>query len=332
MRFRFSIVGFVFTVAPFAHGEVIYVSSLGTHGVLRYDDATGAFIDEFISAGSGGLNQPHGILERCDDILVASFGTDSVLRYDRATGSFIDVFISAATGLDNPVYMRYGPDGRIYISSQGSDEVLRYSFDGTFVDAFVTAGSGGLDGPSGFAFGPDGRLYVAGRFSANVIAYDAATGAFDEVIADATFGLGAGTTFGLNFGDNGDLYFASAGSVFRYDLDTTSILSTTPLGSAIGIEPGSTGDIFVATGNNLRIIDTATGAVSGLFLSGGSISTLNFFRFPSPAPAPGCTPIPAVSTWGVAMLALGLLILGTVSLKSTAAANREVLKGNWVAG
>src|SRR5262245_3822163 len=78
---RFAI--FAVTFAASAHADVVYVSSLGTHQVLRYDAATGAFIDTFISVGSGGLNQPHGILERCDDILVASFGTDSVLRYDR---------------------------------------------------------------------------------------------------------------------------------------------------------------------------------------------------------------------------------------------------------
>ena len=51
-----------------AGADVIYVSSLGTDEILRYDADTGNFIDTFISAGSGGLDKPHGILERCDDI------------------------------------------------------------------------------------------------------------------------------------------------------------------------------------------------------------------------------------------------------------------------
>lgn len=305
----------ILAITTTAQADVVYVSSLGTHEVLRYDSGTGAYIDTYVSAGSGGLNQPHAILERCDDILVASFGSDSVLRYERSNGAFLGVFIAPATGLDNPVYMRYGPDGNLYISSQGNDQILRYSTEGVFIDAFVTTGSGGLDGPSGFAFGSDGRFYVAGRFSGNVIAYNATTGAFIEVIADSSDGLGAGNTFGLNFGDNGDLYFASNGLVYRYDLDTASILATIPLGSAIGIEPGPAGDIFVATANNLRVIDTATNAVSSPFLSGGTINTLNFFRFPSAIPAPGCLPpgVPAVSTWGTLVIALLLLTAGTLA-------------------
>jgi DNA-binding beta-propeller fold protein YncE len=301
----------VLATAAAARAEIVYVSSLGTHEVLRYDATTGNYVDIFITAASGGLSQPHGILERCDDILVASFGNHRVLRYHRDTGAFIDVFLPTANGLSQPTYLQYGPDGNLYVSSQGSDQILRYTTEGVFIDAFVTAGSGGLDGPSGFAFGPDGRLYVAGRYSANVIAYDATSGAFAEVIADAADGLGAGNTFGLNFGDNGDLYFASNGVVFRYDLDSASILTTIPVGG-IGIEPGPAGDIFVATANNLRIIDTGDNSVSGLFLSGGVINTLNFFRFPSASPAPGCVAVPAVSSWAMMILAILVLTAGTV--------------------
>ena len=298
-------------------GDVVFVSSLGGDEVLRYDATTGVFIDTFIPvANNGGLSQPHGILERCNDLLVCSFGTDSILIYDRQSGAPIGVFADATSGLSQPTYIIYGPDGMVYVSSQGSDEILRYTAGGAFVDAFVTAGSGGLNGPSGFAFGADGRFYVAGRFSANVIAYDGMTGAFSEVIASAADGLGAGNTFGLTFGDNGDLYFASAGVVFHYDLNSASIVNTIAV-SAIGVEAGVSGGVFVATGNNLRVIDTADDSVSALFLNGGGvISTLNFFRFVAPTPPPDCTaPVPTVSTGGLALIAIVIFVAGAFVLR-----------------
>lgn len=295
-------------------GGVLYVSSDFNHEVLRYDDVSGAYLDTFISAGSGGLAEPHGILERCTDLLVASFGTDQILRFDLLSGVFIDVFVDSTTGLDNPVTLRYGPDDRIYIASQGSDEILRCNRDGSSLAAFISAGSGGLDGPSGFAFAPDGRLYVAGRFSANVIAYDASTGAFIEVIADSGDGLASGTTFGATLGDNGDLYFASNNTVYRYDLESDSIVATIPIAFPIGLETGGSGGVFVATGNNLRRINTTDNSVSGPLLTGGSINVLNFFRFPDPNGVPGCAPagIPTATEWGVVVLGLGLVVAGTI--------------------
>ncbi|HNO78724.1 MAG TPA: hypothetical protein PKN33_11745 [Phycisphaerae bacterium] len=266
--------------APQCPSNVLYVSSDFGHEVLRYDATTGLFIDTFVSAAAAtGLDQPHGILDRGSDVLVASFGTDQILRYDRDTGALLNVFVDSTSGLDNPVYILVGPDENLYVASQGSDEILRYDSTGTLIDAFVTAGDGGLDGPSGIAFGPDGRFYVAGRYSANVIVYDGTTGAFDEVLVDSGDGLTSGNTFGLQFGDNGDLYFVSNNAVFRYDLNTSNIVTTINFGFPIGLEPGLSGGIFVADNNNLSLIDTGDNSVTSSFLSGGSINLLNFFHF-----------------------------------------------------
>ncbi len=266
--------------APQCPSNILYVSSDFGHEVLRYDSTTGQYIDEFVSvAAATGLVEPHGILDRGTDVLVASFGTDEILRYDRDSGALIDVFIDSASGLNDPVYILVGPDGNLYVSSQASDEVLRYDQNGTFIDAFVSAGAGGMDGPSGMAFGPDGRFYVAGRYSASIIVYNGTTGAFEEVLADSGDGLTVGNTFGLQFGDNGDLYFVSSNSVYRYDLDTDTVLTTINFGFPIGLEQGPDGGIFVADANNLSLIDTGDNSVSGPFLSGGSINLLNFFHF-----------------------------------------------------
>ena len=40
----------------------LYVSGSNSDNVVRYNGTTGAFIDEFIPAGSGGLNGHHYIL------------------------------------------------------------------------------------------------------------------------------------------------------------------------------------------------------------------------------------------------------------------------------
>ncbi len=46
------------TFGPDGH---LYVSSYETDSVLRYNGTTGAFIDEFVAAGSGGLKSPTGL-------------------------------------------------------------------------------------------------------------------------------------------------------------------------------------------------------------------------------------------------------------------------------
>lgn len=85
----------------------LYVSSAGTDSVLRYDGETGAFLDEFIPAGSGGLDNPVGLaFGPRGRLYVASRSTDSVLRYDGRTGQFIDQFVPSGNGgLRQPTYL-----------------------------------------------------------------------------------------------------------------------------------------------------------------------------------------------------------------------------------
>ena len=58
----------------------LYVSSRNTFSVLRYNGATGAFIDEFVQFGSGGLSGPNGLTFGPDlDLYVASGFSNEVL-------------------------------------------------------------------------------------------------------------------------------------------------------------------------------------------------------------------------------------------------------------
>src|SRR5437879_5215004 len=40
----------------------LYVISENSNSILRYSEATGDFMDEFVSPGSGGLKNPRGLL------------------------------------------------------------------------------------------------------------------------------------------------------------------------------------------------------------------------------------------------------------------------------
>ncbi len=65
--------------------------------VVRYNASTGAFVDVFVSAGSGGLDAPTGIAFGKDgSLLVSSYNTDSIKRYDATTGVYIDDFVTSA--------------------------------------------------------------------------------------------------------------------------------------------------------------------------------------------------------------------------------------------
>ncbi len=93
----------------------VYVASYGTDSVKKYS-ATGTYLGDFVTAGSGGLDGPDGMCWGPDgNLYVSSNLNHRVLRYQ-------------------------GPGG---------------ASPGAFIDTFVTAGSGGLSGPRGLVFGND---------------------------------------------------------------------------------------------------------------------------------------------------------------------------------
>jgi DNA-binding beta-propeller fold protein YncE len=173
-------------LAPGPDGSV-YVVSINTNSVLRYDGTTGTSLGTFVAAGSGGLSSPYGLAFGPDNNLyVGSQNTNAVYEYSGTTGS---------GGLDKPKGLVFGADGNLYVSSYNSDSVLRYQGPlgpnpgsplpaaGQTGATFVAAGSGGLDGPFDLAFGADG-LYVASTVTnPAVLHFDGATGGFVNTFA-----------------------------------------------------------------------------------------------------------------------------------------------------
>jgi hypothetical protein len=135
----------------------LFVSELTR--VLRYDGTTGAFLNVFVAAGSGGLRTPTGLGFGPDGQLYVinfdSAGAGEILRYDGTTGAFLNVFVAAGSGgLSGPRALGFGPDGQLYVGGAGTNPILRYDgTTGAFLNVFVAAGSG-LVGPLGLVFGP----------------------------------------------------------------------------------------------------------------------------------------------------------------------------------
>ena len=209
----------------------LYVTSQLNNAVLRYDGATGAFVDVFVTAGRGGLNVPVGLGFGPDgNLYVVSNTTSSVLRYDGNTGAFIDAFVPTGSGLNLPTGLVFGPDHNLYVCSRGSNKVLR--FDGTTGAAlgdFVTTASGGLNAPRGLVFGPDGNLYIAEELNDSVRRYDGSTGAFLGVfVASGSGGLDRAND--VLFGLDGRLYVASYNNnrVLAFDAGTGAYAGDLP--------------------------------------------------------------------------------------------------------
>jgi outer membrane protein assembly factor BamB len=212
----------------------VYVSSRDNSAVLRFDGSTGAFLDDFVTPGLGGLDGPHGLVFHDGSLLVNSGFNGQVVSYDGATGAFQDPIVPAGSGgLQFPHGLAIGPDDNIYVGDRNTNSVLRYDgHTGAFLGTFVTAGSGGLNITTDLTFGPEGNLYVSSFGSNAVLRYDGHTGAFQGVFASSG---GLSGAQGLTFGPDGNLYVSSMNTdqVLRYDGHTGAFLGVFASGGGL---------------------------------------------------------------------------------------------------
>jgi hypothetical protein len=242
-------------------GGYLYVGDYDGSSVLRYNEATGAFVDEFIPHKTDGLNQPQGLVfgPRDHNLYVTSgelYGQGNlkaVLRFDGATGGLLNNFTGSAH-LIGPHAVIFGPDGNLYVADGfGTDShVARFNgTTGAFIDEFVPPNTPGQLGPFGLVFGPGHRrdgaldLYVTSFASHSVRRYDGTTGApLGEFVPSGSGGLQLAV--GLTFGPDGNLYVASIGS-FGGGVDT--IMRFNGRTGAPMPSSGNDGAVFVAAGS-----------------------------------------------------------------------------------
>jgi len=144
-------------------GADVFVSSYYGAYVDEFNATSGALVTTFVTTGSGGLGEAHGLTFGADgNLYVADSAHNDVLEYNGTTGAFIKVFASGG-GLSSPTGITFGPNGNLYVSSDLTNQVLEYnSTTGAYVGVFLSAGSGGLSDPHGLIFRGDGDLYVSG--------------------------------------------------------------------------------------------------------------------------------------------------------------------------
>lgn len=235
---------------------VLLVGNTRANNIVSFDEQTGEFLGDFVTAGNGGLVAPDSLVIGPDGSLYVASGdtaqNSAVLRYDAKTGKFIDRFASGG-GLIRPYGVAFGPDQRMYVSSFLTDQVLRFNAQtGAFVDVFATGSGqpGGLNGPNALVFGPDGKLYVSTEgtiavdgqptfpgLPSQVLRYDITTRqgeVFIDQPALSPAGAGYVSLLGLVFGpDCGtpsgacDLFVSDfANDIRRYDFGTRALEAT----------------------------------------------------------------------------------------------------------
>ncbi len=246
------------------------VNNMGSGEVWRFDGETGAFLNVFVPAGSGGLTIPFSLKFGPDgNLYVVSRGWPEaggkVLRYDGRTGSFLNVFVASGSGgLQDPSDLLFGANGDLYVTdgvfAQGGGKgILRYQAGtGAFAGTFVPKGSGGLDQAAAMTFGPDGNLYVSSAATHSVLRFNANTGAFLDEFVSAQAG-GLNTPRGLAFGPDGRLYVCSAGnnSVLRFDGGVGEFIDTFVASGSGGLSSGPSSLAFTPRTPTLQISHSA---------------------------------------------------------------------------
>jgi DNA-binding beta-propeller fold protein YncE len=272
----------------------LYVTSGTTNQVLEYNGSTGAFVQAFISAGSGGLVNPRGLTFGSDgNLYVSSFGPgtglNGIMRFQGPAGpspgsplpssgeswaaaAFTPIFAPQATDGGGPRQPLFGPDGNLYVDGGNNEGVNRYDgTTGAFLSVFVSQGTGTLMNGRGMAFDPEGGLYVADNGNA-VHRYDAQGNSLGDVLVNAV-NPSLANPLGITFDAQGRLLIdcTSSSGVVAYDrgvVVTLSAASSTPVTVSYTTADGSatagkaydaqSGTVTFAPGQTVREILLAT--------------------------------------------------------------------------
>jgi len=122
-------------------GSSLYVTSMYTDQVLRFNGVTGEYLGVFIDLDQDGLTHPQNIVYSPDQKLfyINSFDTGSIFAYDAKTGNLVTKVLSENTRL-NIKNMKFGHDGDLYLTVDDYASVLRVGPDSGSFEEFDLGG------------------------------------------------------------------------------------------------------------------------------------------------------------------------------------------------
>ncbi|MGV6858948.1 MAG: DUF4347 domain-containing protein [bacterium] len=246
----------------------IYVSGESSNNILRYDAATGAFMDIFATTGAG---EAQGIAFGPDGNLYVANGTGrEIMRFDGSDGTALPTFVANTGG--NPYSLTFGPDGNLYVNLYNSGEVHKYDGStGASLGTFVASTDVGT--PEQMVFGPDGNLYIADVANNSVLQFNGSDGSYIKDFIPATE-ANLDSPNGLAFGPDGSLYVSDAqdGDILRYNgstgtfidvyasgLNTPSLLGFAPDLQVSVLEPRQVAVAADSSGNYVIVEESYTG-------------------------------------------------------------------------
>ena len=263
---------------------LLYVADSTDDSVLRFDPATGAFIDRIdLAQAVPGFDHAWGLAFGPDrdadgrqDVYVSGRVSGDVVTFDP-----LDLQVTTFVGsgaISGPTSVLFGPDStgdgvaELYVGDALDGSVKLFDgASGAPLAEIVPSGAGGLINPTEMLIRTDSdnvqRLYVANRDGNSILRFDPLSGAFlDE------FASGGGLQFPVRFafGPDGngdgedDLYVSSreTDEVLRYDGETGAFL-----------------DVFVAAGRGG--LNQPQGLVfigDQLWVAGGSSQQLHLYN------------------------------------------------------
>ncbi|UCC32010.1 MAG: PKD domain-containing protein [Phycisphaerales bacterium] len=168
----------------------LFVVSVITNSIIRYDGATGAPLGTFLTGpGPAALFTvafgPNG------NLFAPDTSADSVLEYNGTTGELIGTFVASGNGgLDNPLGLAFGPNGNLFVVSKDTDAIIEY--DGTSGEAigtFADLGAVGLTIPVDLAFDSAGDVFVSISGDDSIARVEGTTGVVEAFVSSGAGGL-----------------------------------------------------------------------------------------------------------------------------------------------